>query len=109
MEKKEYKFKCGITAEQHPLKVGEARRLYSVFKSAFNTETTDLKLTDLLDKIIDGNMLNDLFSIILKSDKEVNYDELELDEAAEVLADFFSLNRKTMSFLGIGSSAQAGS
>jgi len=113
MERKEYNFKCGINAYQQLLKVGEAKKLYALIKKLFpqSDDVKQVQLTDLLDKVIEGGVLNELFNILLKVEDctSPDWDQLELNEALEVITDFFSLNKNLMSLLQTGNTAQAGS
>lgn len=57
-------------------------------------KTTDINITSLIDKLLDGGKLNELCQTITQSD--VDFEEMEIADIAEVLQSFFGSITKSL-------------
>ncbi len=119
LEKKEYQFKCGVKASQKEATYKTDKQLIKTVLTKLNINTlTDLKesmkVTDLIEKLINEDILLDAIDIILdvesvpealKSDKyKADWENLTREEIINIANDFFILSPSLSKKLGIGKS-----
>jgi hypothetical protein len=101
----EYKFKCGISAYQEELTLGQDERLAEVLGSLRISDSEEIKLSDLLGVLVKDKLMNKFLNIILlKKDgtsEETDYSLLKNSELRAVVSDFFILNPAVKSLLQI--------
>jgi hypothetical protein len=112
-DKKEYKFKCGITAAQEICDIAQGRKLIQIIKKLDIGEIKDfynISLLDLIEKIISSEILPEFLDTILivkHIPDNVNYENLKLPELYEVIQDFFALSQWLTELLETGKSKAA--
>lgn len=103
MEIKKYKFQCGKEAEQAPCTYKQGKEILSLLKKVNLNfgDLTKIPIIEIMEKIAEEDLLLTLFSIILGQE---DWSILTLDEIAEVVTDFFTLNPGLVKLFGIGKS-----
>lgn len=109
MDRKEYNFQCGIKAYQEECNLRQDKELLQLIKEIDLGEVKDfrqLKLQDIIDKILSNDIVEKFFNIILieKTDSAhgIDWTQLKRSEVIEVIEDFFQLSPALQEWFGTG-------
>lgn len=106
--RKNYIFKCGIKAWQEECSYSQDKQLVKLLETVDISEIkdfSDMKVSDIVSKIFDNDLIPKLFDIILiheMKDATPDWTQLKRSEVVEVIEDFFQLSPTLKKWFGTG-------
>lgn len=110
-DRKEYHFKCGITAAQEECNLAQDKQLLNILKELDFKDTDSLKemkIADIINLLLGKEIIEKVLDVILINvnftDECSGWHHLKRSELVEVFEDFFTLSPVLKKWFGTGRS-----
>jgi hypothetical protein len=107
-DRKEYRFKCGITAAQEECSLLQDKQLLLILKELDFKDTEELKnmkVADIINLLLGKEIIEKVLDVILIDVSSIKgWDKLKRSELVEVFEDFFTLSPVLTKWFGSGRS-----